>query len=75
MIYEHIDSVPVAAHFSDEGESRFRNRLEINLTDAPPTGKTVCAVMQNPSYAGEDVADKPVQFLEKVDFKKSPARI
>jgi hypothetical protein len=26
--------------------------------------------MQNPSYAGEDVADKSVQFLEKVVFKK-----
>lgn len=27
-------------------------------------------VMQNPSYAGEDVADKSVQFMEKVVFKK-----
>ena len=26
--------------------------------------------MQNPSYAGEDVADKSVQFLEKVVFTK-----
>jgi hypothetical protein len=26
--------------------------------------------MQNPSYADEDVADKAVQFLEKVVFKK-----
>ncbi len=26
--------------------------------------------MQNPSYAGEYVADKSVQFLEKVVFKK-----
>ncbi len=26
--------------------------------------------MQNPSYAGEDVADKSVQFLEKVVFQK-----
>jgi hypothetical protein len=70
MIYEHIDGVEVTAQFSEEGDRRFRNRLEINLTDAPPTGKTVCAVMQNPSYAGADVADKSVQFLEKVVFKK-----
>jgi hypothetical protein len=39
MIYEHIDSVPVAAHFSDEGESRFRNRLEINLQMPRPQAK------------------------------------
>ena len=48
----------------------YRYRLEITLKDASPTGKTVCAVMQNPSYACEDVADKSVQFLEKVVFKQ-----
>ena len=70
MRYEHIDGVDVTAQFSHEGESRYRNRLEITLNEAAPTSKTVCAVMQNPSYAGEDVADKSVQFLEKVVFKK-----
>jgi hypothetical protein len=70
MIYKHIDGVKVSAHFSSEGESRYRNRMEITLNDAAPTGKTVCVVMQNPSCAGEDVADKSVQFLEKVVFKK-----
>jgi hypothetical protein len=70
MRYEHIDGVEVTAQFSSEGESRYRNRLEITLKEASPTGKTVCAVMQNPSYAGADVADKSVQFLEKVIFKK-----
>lgn len=70
MRYEHIDGVDVIAQFSHEGESRYRNRLEITLKEAAPTSKTVCAVMQNPSYAGEDVADKSVQFLEKVVFKK-----
>lgn len=70
MRYEHIDGVEVAAQCSSENESRYRNRLEITLKDAAPAGKTVCAVMQNPSYAGEDVADKSVQFLEKVVFKK-----
>ncbi len=70
MRYEHIDGVEVIAQFSQEGEQRFRNRLEIDMTDTPLTGKTVCAVMQNPSYAGEDVADKSVQFMEKVVFKK-----
>lgn len=70
LIYEHIDGVEVSAQFSSEGESRYRNRLEITLNDAAPTGKTVCAVLQNPGYAGADVADKSVQFLEKVVFKK-----
>ncbi len=70
MRYEHIDGVEVTAQFSQEGDKRFRYRLEINLVDAPPNGKSVCAVMQNPSYAGEDVADKSVQFLEKVVFTK-----
>ena len=27
--------------------------------------------MQNPSYAGEDFADKSVQFMENVVFKKN----
>lgn len=70
MRYEHIVGVEVSAQFSAEGESRYRNRLEITLKDAASTGKTVCAVMQNPSYAGEDVADKSVQFLEKIVFTK-----
>ena len=70
MRYEHIDDVDVTAQFSHEDESRYRNRLEITLRNATPTGKTVCAVMQNPSFAGEDVADKSVQLLEKVVFKK-----
>ena len=70
MIYEHIDGVSVAAQFSWENDMRYRYRLEIVLKDALPNGKTACVVMQNPSYAGEDVADKSVQFMEKVVFKK-----
>lgn len=70
MRYEHIDGVDVTVEISLEGESRCRNRLEITLKDAELNGKTVCAVMQNPSYAGEDVSDKSVQFLEKVVLKK-----
>lgn len=70
MRYEHIDGVYVTAQFSHQSASRYRNRLEITLKEAVPTSKTVCAVMQNPNYAGEDVADKSVQFLQKVVFKK-----
>ena len=70
MFFEHIDGVIVSAQFSWENEKRLRTRLEITPKDAAPEGKTVCAVMQNPSYAGEDVADKSVQFLEKLVFTK-----
>jgi hypothetical protein len=70
MIYEHIDGVSVAAQFAWEGELRYRYRLEIVIKDAAPTGKTACVVMQNPSYANADVADKPVQFMENLVFKK-----
>ena len=70
MIYEHIDGVLATAQFAWEGDLRYRYRLEIVLKDADPTGKTACVVMQNPSYANEHVADKSVQFMEKVVFKK-----
>lgn len=73
MRYEHIDGVEVSAQFSWENDLRYRYRLEIVQKDAVPTGKTACVVMQNPSYAGEDVADKSVQFMEKVVFKKGLA--
>ena len=66
MIYEHIEGVEVTAQFSWENDMRYRYRLEIVLKDTLPNGKTACVVMQNPSYAGEDVADKSVQFMEKV---------
>ncbi|MHB9118958.1 MAG: DUF1643 domain-containing protein [Burkholderiales bacterium] len=73
MRYEHIDGVEVTAQFSWENDLRYRYRLEIVLKDAVSTGITACVVMQNPSYAGEDVADKSVQFMEKVVFKKGLA--
>jgi len=70
MIYKHINNVTVSAQFACEGDLRYRYRLKIVLNDAPTAGKTACVVMQNPSYAGEDVADKSVQFMEKVVFQK-----
>ncbi len=69
MRYEHISGVTIAAKFAWEGELRYRYRMEIAL-QSKTDGKTACVVMQNPSYAGEDVADKSVQFMEKVIFKK-----
>ncbi len=68
MRYNHIDGVRVRATFSRD--RRYRYRLEITLKKALREGKTACVVMMNPSYAGEDVADKSVQFMEKVVFQK-----
>lgn len=70
MNYKHILGVSVSAQFAGEGELRYRYRLEVILNDADGPGKTACVVMQNPSYAGEDVADKSVQFMEKVVFER-----
>lgn len=68
MIYKHIDGVKISAQFSSDG--KYRYRLDIVLQLKPIKGKTACVVMQNPSYAGEKVADKSVQFMEKIVFQK-----
>ena len=68
MFFKHIDGVKVFAQFSKD--KKYRYKLEIILESKPKNGKTVCVVMQNPSYAGEGVADKSVQFMEKVVFLK-----
>lgn len=70
MAYQHIEGVKVRARFSEENGLRFRYRLDITLENNSQAGKTVCVVMQNPSYASESVADKSVQFMEKVIFLK-----
>ena len=65
MRYLHIKSVSASADFDTEGGDSYRYRLEVKSVDAPRSSRTVCVVMQNPSYAGEHEADKSVQFLEK----------
>jgi hypothetical protein len=67
MIYRHIDGVQVTATFSPCRQYRYR--LEITL-NSPVAGNpvTVCAILQNPSAANADIADKSVQFLEKLVF-------
>ena len=67
--YRHIDGVKVAAKFSKDGN--FRYRLDVSLKNPAHKTKTVCVVMQNPSRAGEEVADKSVKFMEKVVFLKN----
>jgi hypothetical protein len=68
MRFKHIDGVNVRAMFSKD--RCYRYRLEITLKNSLPSEKTASVVMQNPSYADEDVADKSVQFMEKVVFQK-----
>lgn len=70
MRHLHIKNVTVKALFATEGGLRYRYRLEITKDGASKTSKTACVVMQNPSYAGEDEADKSVQFMEKNVFER-----
>jgi hypothetical protein len=70
MIFKHIDGVSVKAVFMKENGTLFRYKLTISKKGISEGGKTVCAIMQNPSVAGIEFADKSVQFLEKVIFTK-----
>ena len=68
--YLHRPNLTVTADFSDEEKPIFRYRLEVRKAGGSNNPKTVCAVMQNPSYASVDIADKSVQVLERVIFEK-----
>jgi hypothetical protein len=69
MAYLHIPGVKVAAKFS--ADRQFRYRLEMVLENPAGRTLTACVVMQNPSYAGEAIADKSVQFMEKNVFLRN----
>ncbi|MGB5428684.1 DUF1643 domain-containing protein [Eudoraea sp.] len=67
MIYKHIPDVLVKVKFSDCNKFRYQLTIENPIkTD----GKSLCVIMQNPSVANVRIADKSVQFLEKLIFKK-----
>ena len=68
--YLHRPNLSVIAEFSSKRKPKFRYRLEITKNGASKTPRTVCAIMQNPSYAGVEIADKSVQVLERVVFEK-----
>ena len=70
VLYKHTPGSVVCAEFRLDGNVRYRYRLEIALSDAAATDKTACVVMQNPSYACEESADKSVKFMETVVFEK-----
>ena len=65
--YRHIDGVEIMPAFSRCGN--FRYNLVVDL-ESKPLGRSVCAIMQNPSYACEEFADRSVKFLETLIFKK-----
>ena len=68
--YLHRPNLTVIADFSAEETPIFRYRLEARKDGASRNPRTVCAVMQNPSYASVEIADKSVQVLERVVFEK-----
>lgn len=70
-IYLHRPSLTIQAAFSPEHPAIFRYRLEATKNDASKNPRTICAIMQNPSYAGEKITDKSVQVLERVVVEKN----
>lgn len=68
--FKHRPELQIEAEFSGENPPVFRYRLSATKIGAGKTPKTVCAVMQNPSYACVEFADKSVQVLERVVFEK-----
>ncbi|MBT8180147.1 MAG: DUF1643 domain-containing protein [Eudoraea sp.] len=67
MIYKHIPGVKVKDKFSDCKKFRYHLTIE-NITKTK--GDSLCVIMQNPSIANAEIADKSVQFLEKLIFEK-----
>lgn len=68
--FRHRPGLEVEADFSDEDPPMFRYSLSATRVDASAEAKSVCAVMQNPSWACVEYADKSVQVLERVVFEK-----
>lgn len=69
--YLHRPNLTIKAEFTSERPPIFRYRLEATKNGALDNPRTVCAIMQNPSYAGVEIADKSVQVLERVVFEKN----
>jgi hypothetical protein len=67
----HRPGLEIEADFSSETPPVFRYRLGATKVGGSGLPKTVCAIMQNPSYACVEFADKSVQVLERVVFEKN----
>lgn len=74
MIHKHIDGVTIEAVFSKEKpRPLYRYFLDVKLKSVMISDKTTCVILQNPSYADEEKADKTIQFMEKVVFQTDKA--
>jgi hypothetical protein len=62
-LYKHLEGLSVNAIFSEDKLLRYK--LEVESTFG---NQIVCAIMQNPSYANELLADKSVNILEQIIF-------
>ncbi len=67
MVFLHLPNIAATAKFSACRKYRYCLTL---VNTSRTKGKTVCVIMQNPSVADEKMADKSVQFLEKLVFEK-----
>jgi len=66
--FSHLDYLHVEAQFSPNKKFRY----SLTLTHKGRAGgQTICLIMQNPSLANIEYADKTVQFMEKLVFEKN----
>ncbi len=65
--FNHLPNLEISAIFSED--KKYRYRLTI-VNKSCIKGDTLCVIMQNPSIANIEIADKSVQFLEKLVFEK-----
>ncbi len=70
MRHQHIACVVAHPLFSNCGKYRFLLSIEHTTRKK---GEVLCVIMQNPSVAGREFADKSVQFLETLIFQKEYA--
>lgn len=71
MKYKHIEGAQVSAEFSEEGGLLYRYWLDIVMPDKAGMGITACVIMQNRSYAGREIADRSVRFMEETVFRRN----
>lgn len=66
-IFKHLDYLSAEADFSKDQKYRY----SLTLTHSERAGgQTICLIMQNPSLANIEHADKTIQFMEKLVFEK-----
>ncbi|MEQ8211787.1 MAG: DUF1643 domain-containing protein [Lacipirellulaceae bacterium] len=70
-VYYHRSDLSVDVVAETVKGVRYRYLLDVKLRSQPKgSGETACIVMQNPSEANQEKADKSVKFLENYFFEK-----